>query len=189
MDTRTPQVPCAPCQPRLQWSHDLSAMDTGMSMADVRDKIELQWSHDLSAMDTGKPPPVQPAHSSFNGAMTSQPWIHDHQPPHRPHPRQLQWSHDLSAMDTCPHRSHRPRPRSFNGAMTSQPWIPDPPASSAVPPASFNGAMTSQPWIPGLASTIACTAAPCFNGAMTSQPWIQDGQDRRDRRRHASMEP
>ena len=39
---------------RLQWSHDLSAMDTILQVAnfDLSDQRTLQWSHDLSAMDT-----------------------------------------------------------------------------------------------------------------------------------------
>ena len=38
----------------LQWSHDLSAMDTPRSPCSLTTKtlLRLQWSHDLSAMDT-----------------------------------------------------------------------------------------------------------------------------------------
>ena len=36
----------------LQWSHDLSAMDTLCFVADFIRRVDLQWSHDLSAMDT-----------------------------------------------------------------------------------------------------------------------------------------
>ena len=36
----------------LQWSHDLSAMDTMESMAGQSVMFDLQWSHDLSVMDT-----------------------------------------------------------------------------------------------------------------------------------------
>ena len=61
----------------------------------------LQWSHDLSAMDTssagGRPAPPG---LGFNGAMTFQPWIRPGQRLRRPPCAVLQWSHDLSAMDT-----------------------------------------------------------------------------------------
>ena len=36
----------------LQWSHGLSAMDTGNIKPDKAKSSELQWSHGLSAMDT-----------------------------------------------------------------------------------------------------------------------------------------
>ena len=36
----------------LQWSHDLSAMDTLRHNAYKKATVALQWSHDLSAMDT-----------------------------------------------------------------------------------------------------------------------------------------
>ena len=37
---------------KLQWSHDLSAMDTSDYTVQSIKGLELQWSHDLSAMDT-----------------------------------------------------------------------------------------------------------------------------------------
>ena len=62
----------------LQWSHDLSAMDTIGEGLDTEKPNELQWSHDLSAMDTGYPFLAEhPSTSRFNGAMTFQPWIPD----------------------------------------------------------------------------------------------------------------
>ena len=61
----------------LQWSHDLSAMDTLRTMIRIRIAMQLQWSHDLSAMDTT---------NAWQGGLA---WI-----------ASLQWSHDLSAMDT-----------------------------------------------------------------------------------------
>ena len=36
----------------LQWSHDLSAMDTCARTTGSKSENRLQWSHDLSAMDT-----------------------------------------------------------------------------------------------------------------------------------------
>ena len=49
---------CAGVQQRvgvlLQWSHDLSAMDTCVDLSDDLRLRALQWSHDLSAMDTGE---------------------------------------------------------------------------------------------------------------------------------------
>ena len=38
----------------LQWSHDLSAMDTTDCKGPQTVPRQLQWSHDLSAMDTFK---------------------------------------------------------------------------------------------------------------------------------------
>jgi hypothetical protein len=73
----------------------------------------LQWSHDLSAMDTTFFSPVYTSRpSSFNGAMTSQPWIRS-----------------SCSRPQCPRTQtffspvYTSRPSSFNGAMTSQPWI------------------------------------------------------------------
>ncbi len=63
--------------------------------------IKLQWSHDLSAMDTilsGCPP--RPDSARFNGAMTFQPWIRPELLAQKRLELRLQWSHDLSAMDT-----------------------------------------------------------------------------------------
>ena len=134
--------------------------------------------------------------TSFNGAMTSQPWIRLAMNPHFAISAELQWSHDLSAMDTAMLSSAHvlaallqwshdlsamDTPRysmqfmnshtSFNGAMTSQPWIPGSGAKWLRCWQSFNGAMTSQPWIRVfLAAMLICRL--CFNGAMTSQPWI-----------------
>ena len=65
----------------LQWSHDLSAMDT-LDWAAIRPASSpLQWSHDLSAMDTLD-------------------WAGKRLCSIRPASSPLQWSHDLSAMDT-----------------------------------------------------------------------------------------
>ena len=38
-------------------------------------RMKLQWSHDLSAMDTCVRVPIVDNLLSFNGAMTFQPWI------------------------------------------------------------------------------------------------------------------
>ena len=90
----------------LQWSHDLSAMDTTNSgrQASIRTLQLLQWSHDLSAMDTRFFRVVSrrlPKQSRFNGAMTFQPWIRWQAVfTSWERFRGLQWSHDLSAMDT-----------------------------------------------------------------------------------------
>ena len=85
----------------LQWSHDLSAMDTVESPTGTDTRFTLQWSHDLSAMDTV---------SLLAMSATTE--------------TVLQWSHDLSAMDTSsPFRSTERRTSRFNGAMTFQPWI------------------------------------------------------------------
>ena len=84
----------------LQWSHDLSAMDTTLFCCTVAATTFLQWSHDLSAMDT--------RHRSQKICR----------------PADLQWSHDLSAMDTCLHEcEHDSGHSAFNGATTFQPWI------------------------------------------------------------------
>ena len=101
-------------------------MDTSEIPEAVRGRADaLQWSHDLSAMDTSVLVCHYPTGASgFNGAMTSQPWIlqrshllfrfflllqgsHDlsamdtlTRPMIAIRIRSLQWSHDLSAMDT-----------------------------------------------------------------------------------------
>ena len=88
----------------LQWSHDLSAMDTVSYRISARSIVSLQWSHDLSAMDTRSG--MMASRSlldGFNGAMTSQPWIRRRAGRNAPPAGRLQWSHDLSAMDTTDH--------------------------------------------------------------------------------------
>ena len=65
-----------PIAAMLQWSHDLSAMDTMQLPLATLGAAMLQWSHDLSAMDTT---------SAIRYPSLS---------------ALLQWSHDLSAMDT-----------------------------------------------------------------------------------------
>ena len=62
--------------PWLQWSHDLSAMDTSLGRFTMGVPVRLQWNHDLSAMDT----------QTISGTFSDDDG--------------LQWSHDLSAMDT-----------------------------------------------------------------------------------------
>ena len=112
----------------LQWSHDLSAMDTRIINITDAEGNTLQWSHDLSAMDTLQCPLRWDYRlAGFNGAMTSQPWILVNQThSSTTHESQLQWSHDLSAMDTrTPSLTGTVQRLRFNGAMTSQPWIPD----------------------------------------------------------------
>ena len=173
----------------------------------------LQWSHDLSAMDTRDVGGLsQPLQCGFNGAMTFQPWIprsaltHPHRRPRlqwshdlsamdtpgNDSPRgigiKLQWSHDLSAMDTCSYWAERhAASKSFNGAMTFQPWIPASCTPLRKSISGFNGAMTFQPWIcqnrrrngamtfqPWIEGRIgAADRSPRFNGAMTFQPWIR----------------
>ena len=60
----------------LQWSHDLSAMDTRYKVAQRLSQAMLQWSHDLSAMDTRLCRRFWRRRlCGFNGAMTFQPWI------------------------------------------------------------------------------------------------------------------
>ena len=103
----------------LQWSHDLSAMDTAAQAFGIpRQVVGLQWSHDLSAMDT----PSSRSHPY--SVVTSLQWSHDlsAMDTTRAWARTLstttalQWSHDLSAMDTAeiqdlPHKFCRSRPR------------------------------------------------------------------------------
>ena len=61
----------------LQWSHDLSAVDTSKRFTqNSRILDKLQWGHDLSTMDT----------TGTEAAIGAT--------------QLLQWSHDLSAMDT-----------------------------------------------------------------------------------------
>ena len=87
---------------QLQWSHDLSAMDTSGVVASSLSLSLLQWSHDLSAMDTNYVVAIEAMRLSFNGAMTSQPWIRSDYTVQSIKGLELQWSHDLSAMDTRP---------------------------------------------------------------------------------------
>ena len=115
----------------LQWSHDLSAMDT-RSWAWNRSfsRVSLQWSHGLSAMDTTLVTPV------FDWSSVLQ-WSHGHSAMDTRRwwgvdtniDYELQWSHDLSAMDT--HRDYSnagvmldKHADTFNGAKTSQSWTP-----------------------------------------------------------------
>ena len=66
-----------------------------------RPLFALQWSHDLSAMDTCcRIWLARLCRASFNGAMTSQPWIRWRRYSTSQTCETLQWSHDLSAMDT-----------------------------------------------------------------------------------------
>ena len=173
-----------PGLPLLQWSHDLSAMDTRILPCMATIAIGLQWSHDLSAMDTRSHGEGACGKScGFNGAMTFQPWI----------------LHIVGVSLIPP---------SFNGAMTFQPWIrPIWFAATAIDCTRFNGAMTFQPWIPARSlprnqnmpplqwshdlSAMDTRAVPgvhltsgltSFNGAMTFQPWIRKAGN-------ASMEP
>ena len=61
----------------------------------------LQWSHGLSAMDTGKRCEGRVGQQrAFNGATASQPWILQKGFHFLPNESFLQWSHGLSAMDT-----------------------------------------------------------------------------------------
>ena len=51
------------------WIHDFT-------LVDVQYDWDLQWSHDLSAMDTANcGRPARPGKQTFNGAMTLRPWI------------------------------------------------------------------------------------------------------------------
>ena len=134
----------------------------------------LQWSHDLSAMDTPHTRPTTHHHACrFNGAMTSQPWIQVTDRSGRCTEPLLQWSHDLSAMDTVQYRKQR-------AAHIRLQWSHDLSAMDTTPcadnrrgyPRGFNGAMTSQPWIQLQEKSNDLPTVTCFNGAMTSQPWI-----------------
>ena len=62
----------------------------------------LQWSHSLSAMDTGVGPWKAYTRLTFNGATAFQPWIRGEQAAVMRSQVGLQWSHSLSAMDTPP---------------------------------------------------------------------------------------
>ena len=142
----------------------------------------LQWSHDLSAMDTThrRVAMVSSRACCFNGAMTFQPWIQDSRP------RQLGCgSSGFNGAMTFQPWIRRPRSRAvsggdqtscFNGAMTFQPWIHGHRHGRACAfpfamlqwshdlSAMDTRSLTSMAWMrPTLAS---------FNGAMTFQPWI-----------------
>ena len=86
--------------------------------------LPLQWSHGLSAMDTGDAKWESFSFSPFNGAMAFQPWIRRACQGEIDEEDLLQWSHGLSAMDTSFQRApHLRRTSPFNGAMAFQPWI------------------------------------------------------------------
>ena len=161
--------------------------------------LGLQWSHDLSAMDTRtSTPPTKPTSSSFNGAMTSQPWILELCWGGGLGWQRLQWSHDLSAMDTPPFlRAGTVHSLSFNGAMTSQPWIQAAPTIrpvtawrlqwshdlSAMDTRHVIADLTERQllqWSHDLSAMDTWSdryrsnkTHHGFNGAMTSQPWIR----------------
>ena len=133
----------------LQWSHSLSAMDTGRprclmtGMASpsmepqpfshgyiplviiISAQFNLQWSHSLSAMDTSNRRITD--HERLSPSMEPQPFSHGYsrlRVMRRQGVRALQWSHSLSAMDTVwPSPSTADSRRSFNGATAFQPWI------------------------------------------------------------------
>ena len=199
-------------------------MDTLLSKSQRRClEIPLQWSHGLSAMDTGYV--IWWCHSTltFNGAMASQPWMHPggtigfryyNEPSMEPWPLSHGYRSD-SALHRC---GWHP----FNGAMASQPWIRHPRPPCKVRPASLQwshglSAMDtmgkeaichsrqSLQWSHGLSAmdtgcgfrddwrlrnqpsmepwplshgyipneTESVTLSWTFNGAMASQPWIQ----------------
>jgi hypothetical protein len=92
----------SPSQPStLQWSHDLSVVET-MVMIDGQNKpMVLQWSHDLSVVETSRDRIVEQRRHG------------------------LQWSHDLSVVETARTAARIPLPRlRFNGATTSRSWKP-----------------------------------------------------------------
>ena len=124
-------------------------MDTRKKPPAVSTSIWLQWSHDLSAMDTRTAASPAPSKSaSFNGAMTFQPWIPGPPQPgiHRPAAR---FNGAMTFQPWIPYRrALSPRQRTcFNGAMTFQPWIRSAGPRSSRRRSCFNGAMTFQPWI------------------------------------------
>ena len=159
----------------LQWSHDLSAMDTARYPFVIRLRLDPSmeprpFSHGY-ATGMRRSTPQRP---TFNGATTFQPWIPDgawielaasqwafngattFQPWIRATigsdglaSMYLQWSHDLSAMDT------RHRERADGAAHTP----------SMEPRPFSHGYKTSDSW---LLPTITS-----FNGATTFQPWIR----------------
>ena len=154
--------------------------------------IQLQWSHDLSAMDTVNRGVWAGSGSfCFNGAMTSQPWILSNRVAKQSKIEKLQWSHDLSAMDTSAHKKERKQNgQSFNGAMTSQPWILLLAAGTAAGTAAgFNGAMTSQPWIrQSTCEVISSVTKLQWSHDLSAMDTRQPGQQRRGGA-YASMEP
>ena len=136
----------------LQWSHDLSAMDTRPPLAyhSLARKPSMEprpFSHGYLSKSTG----LVAVCCTFNGATTFQPWILDTRSAVMTDLVTLQWSHDLSAMDTRHRFAKGLRCTvAFNGATTFQPWILHRYSGMDDPCTTFNGATTFQPWIPGL---------------------------------------
>ena len=87
----------------LQWSHDLSVMDTWRLSVLILTMGILQWSHDLSVMDTRCA--CRQSRQSIAPSMEPRPFSHGYRPKRERRPCKesiLQWSHDLSVMDTSP---------------------------------------------------------------------------------------
>ena len=162
--------------PDLQWSHDLSAMDTGQRIIGHDYRGDLQWSHGLSAMDTtasSRPPP--PSSSTFNGAIASQPWIHDDKSGKRrtplvPSMEPWSFSHGYAEGEVG---------QVVEAAAPSmEPW-PLSHGYRAAGPLPHGGVLILQ-WSHGLSAmdtvlvdgSLIVSTEP--NGAMTSQPWIRN---------------
>ena len=110
----------------LQWSHDLSAMDTVCAATGAHRNDRFNGAMTFQPWIRRSRPRWQASRIRFNGAMTFQPWIQVGSKQHLLKFYQLQWSHDLSAMDTTglPIQALQHQ-ACFNGAMTFQPWIHD----------------------------------------------------------------
>ena len=180
-------------QAALQWSHRLSAMETGRLRRDVLGvKHLLQWSHRLSAMETqptGKsphlricasmePPPFGDGNTRGQGARPAFYYA-------------LQWSHRLSAMETPTSGTSTPGTACcFNGATAFRRWKREWWKAAASHRRRFNGATAFRRWKRDLGlrlldgHQVASMEPPPFgdgNGAV----W-HPGQPLH---KHASMEP
>ena len=114
--------PAPGCTRRLQWGHDLAAVE-GWSSTDNRWHLsELQWGHDLAAVEGWRDSLKDAIKMSFNGATTLRPW-----------------------KALLPH-SFKPELSCFNGATTLRPWKAASTPCLRRPPPSFNGATTLRPW-------------------------------------------
>ncbi len=161
----------------LQWSHDLSVMDTGDRLMHVYNlQIGLQWSHDLSVMDT------DPSGFLLKTGMSMLQWSHDlsvmdtnQDCTGRLNGLTLQWSHDLSVMDTgvCPGDDELRR--------NPLQWSHDLSVMDTRVLAAMAHVLDGLQWSHDLSVMDTCLPTEHiqqqrqrFNGATTFQSWIPD---------------
>ena len=107
---------------KLQWGHDLAAVEGGDLRGALDQRLGLQWGHDLAAVEGIIYRLTLATSLCFNGATTLRPWKADssfqafHDLP------LLQWGHDLAAVEGRGTVWPVSSTQSFNGATTLRPW-------------------------------------------------------------------